>query len=92
MLIASAIIFKIPGWIWSFIEGGLMGAFYNQDNKGYKSVTMKKGDFNDAIEVNEKFFNNIKGTWSTTIYYMKFLFCQLLSLLFLALNFNLTDR
>ena len=92
MLIASAIMFKIPGWIWSFIEGGLMKAFYNQDNKGYQSMTLKKGDFNDAIEVNEKFFNNIKGTWSTTIYYMKFLTCQLLSLLFLALNFNLTDR
>jgi len=92
MLIGSAIMFRIPGWTWSLLEGGLMKAFYNADNKGYKTLTLKKGDLSDAIEINEKFFNNIKGTWSTTVYYLKFLGCQLLSLLLLILNFKLTNK
>ena len=92
MLVISAIIFRIPGWTWSLIEGGMMKAFYNSDSKGYKTMTLKKGDLSDAIEVKEKLFNNIKGTWSTTVYYLKFLSCQLLSLLLLILNFKLTDK
>merc|ERR1712062_854403 len=92
MLVISAMIFRIPGWTWSLIEGGMMKAFYNEDNKGYKTMTLKKGDLTDAIEVKEKLFNNIKGTWSTTVYYLKFLSCQLLSLLLLILNFKLTDK
>jgi len=92
MLVVSAIIFRIPAWTWSLIEGGMMKAFYNEDNKGYKTMTLKKGDLSDAIEVKEKLFNNIKGTWSTTVYYLKFLGCQLLSLLLLILNFKMTDK
>jgi hypothetical protein len=91
MLVVSAIIFRIPAWTWSLIEGGMMKAFYNEDNKGYKTMTLKKGDLSDAIEVKEKLFNNIKGTWSTTVYYLKFLSCQLLSLVLLILNFKMTD-
>jgi len=96
VLVASGIMLNLAGWLWSFLEGGLMKSFENQDNKGYKVVKQELQDktaLQDSVKGNADYFEEIrKSKWATTVYYLKFLACQFLAYLFLVLNFQMTDR
>jgi len=93
MLVITGIIFKIPAWTWKMAENGLMETFYDKSHKSNKFLKQDPVSYRQAIEEQATIFKNLKkgGSWNCTIYYMKFLFCQLLAMLFLALNFHATD-
>jgi len=90
-LILSGIMFKIPAWIWKIAEGGLMEIFYDQSRKSSKILKHDKAQFRLEVEEQAATFRKIKGTWANSIYYIKFLICQLMAVLILALTFHCTD-
>jgi len=91
MLILSAILLKLPAVIWSMFEGGLMSTFYNEESKGSGILKQNQVEFRQAVENEAVVFRKIEGSWTTNIYYLKFLCCQLLALAVMVANFYLTD-
>jgi len=88
MLVINAIVFKIPDLIWKSYEDGLMKAFFS--GKGLKSKLLSDDDTNqhlDTIDLN--YYKKLKG--QNNYYYYVFLFCQLLNIAMLALNWWATD-
>jgi len=91
MLILSAILLKLPALIWSMLEGNLMSTFHNEKNKGSGILKKNQKDLKEAVENEAIMFEKIAGSWTTNIYYLKFLACQLLALTVLIVNFHITD-
>jgi len=90
-LVLSAILLRVPAWIWSMLEGGLMANFYNS-NKSLDILRVKEDDLIHLVEKEAKVFKRLKGRWTTKTYYLKFFACQCLALLVLYLTFRGTDQ
>ena len=96
MLVLTGIAFKLPSWIWKGLENGLMETFYDKGNKDSKVLKKDAVAYRQAIDDQVSSFKKLQGSkgegsWGCTIYYIKFLFCQLLAVLLLALNFHFTN-
>merc|ERR1712047_124681 len=90
-LVMSVILFRLPAWIWSMLEGGVMASFYNSN----KSLDVLREDEDTLRHLAEKeagVFRKLQGKWTTKTYYLKFLVCQCLALLVLILNFYGTNQ
>merc|ERR1712047_16609 len=90
-LVMSAILFGLPAWIWSMLEGGLMASFYNS-NKSLDVLRESEDNLRHLAEKEARVFKKLQGKWTTKTYYLKFLFCQCLALLVLILNFYGTNQ
>jgi len=90
-LVLSAILLRLPAWIWSMLEGGLMTNFYNS-NKSLDVLREKEDDVKYLVEKEAKVFKRLQGRWTTKTYYLKFFACQCLALLVLYLTFHGTDQ
>merc|ERR1711884_764730 len=91
VLVLSAILFRLPAWIWSMLERGLMANFYNS-NKGLDVLREKEDDVKDFVEKEVNAFKRLQKRSKTKAYYLKFLFCQCLALLVVCLLFLGTDK
>ena len=87
-LILSAIFLRIPAWIWSLMEGGLMSTFKREQ---HKILQQSQVDFKQAVETDATNFKNIKGSWTTRCYCIKFWLCQILAVIMLVGNFFFTN-
>merc|ERR1712226_953986 len=90
-LVMSAILFRLPAWIWSMLEGGVMASFYNS-NKSLDVLREDEDTLRHLAEKEARVFRKLQGKWTTKTYYLKFLVCQCLALLVLYLNFYGTDQ
>merc|ERR1712141_400682 len=90
-LVMSAILFRLPAWIWSMLEGGLMASFYNS-NKSLDVLREDEDTLRHLAEKEARVFRKLQGKWTTKTYYLKFLVCQCLALLVLILNFYGTNQ
>merc|ERR1712226_446251 len=90
-LVMSAILFRLPAWIWSMLEGGLMASFYNS-NKSLDVLRESEDNLRHLAEKEARVFKKLQGKWTTKTYYLKFLVCQCLALLVLILNFYGTNQ
>merc|ERR1712029_313053 len=91
-LVLSAIICRLPAWIWSMLEGRLMANFYNS-NKDLDVLRGKEDDLNHLVKKEAKVFKRLKkGRWTTNTYYLKFFACQCLALLVVYQTFHRTDQ
>jgi len=88
MLVISAVMFKIPDVIWGFLEGGFMASF---DDKHGRSVSIHKNqeEKEKLIASHVSLFGVLKGR--NKVYYLKFLFCQILNIVILIANFYITS-
>merc|ERR1711884_49400 len=59
VLVLSAILFRLPAWIWSMLENGLMANFYNS-NKGLDVLREKEDDVKDFAEKEVKAFKRLQ--------------------------------
>jgi len=91
VLVLSAILFRLPAWIWSMLERGVMANFYNS-NKGLDVLREKEGDVKAFVEKEVNAFKRLQKRSKTKAYYLKFLFCQCLALLVVCLLFLGTDK
>jgi len=93
VLVLTGILFKIPAWTWKGLENGLMETFYDKGNKDSKVLKKDPVSYRQAVDDQASAFKKLKeqGSWGCTMYYMKFLFCQLLAVLILAISFHCTD-
>jgi len=91
VLVLSAILFRLPAWIWSMLEGRLMTNFYNS-SKDLDVLREKEDDVKDVAEKEVKAFKRLQKRSKTKTYYSKFLFCQCLALIVLSLNFYGTNE
>jgi len=87
MLVISALLFKIPHWIWRTYEGGLMKEFFS--GKGLKAKLDAKDEKLDNLIIDFGYYKKMKGQHNA--YYYVFQFCQLLNIAMLALNWWATD-
>ena len=90
-LVMSAILFRLPAWIWSMLEGGLMAGFYNS-NKSLDALREGEDTLRHLAKKEANVFKKFQGKWTTKTYYLKFFVCQCLALLVLYLNFYGTDQ
>jgi len=90
-LVLSAILFRLPAWIWSMLEGGLMANFYNS-NQNIDVLRANEDDLNHLVKKEVRVFRRLQGRWTTKTYYLKFLACQCLALVVLYLTFHGTDQ
>merc|ERR1712047_167175 len=90
-LVVSAILFRLPAWIWSMLEGGVMAGFYNS-NKSLDVLREDEDTLRHLAEKEARVFRKLQGKWTTKTYYLKFLVCQCLALLVLILNFYGTNQ
>jgi len=90
MLVFSAILFKIPGWIWASLEDGLMDVFADHQKKRAHVLGEDESSLRNLARIQAKNFRRIKGR--TTFYFAKFMFCQILAIIMVILNFHITDR
>ena len=90
-LVMSAILFRLPAWIWSMLEGGVMASFYNS-NKSLDVLREDEDTLRHLAEKEARVFRKLQGKWTTKTYYLKFLVCQCLALLVLILNFYGTNQ
>jgi len=91
VLVLSAILFRLPAWIWSMLERGVMANFYNS-NKGLDVLREKEDDVKDFVEKEVNAFKRLQKRSKTKAYYLKFIFCQCLALLVVCLLFLGTDK
>jgi len=88
MLVISALLFKIPHFIWKFSEKGIMKSFFS--GKHQRSLFQNEADESTNLKLNLNRFKKLKGENGT--YYYIFQFCQLLNVVMLILNWVITDK
>mgnify|MGYP001218463752 CR=1 FL=1 len=91
MLLFSAVLFKIPTWIWSFLENGLMKLFNSENHLKNDMWNQDEKEIEAKAEMQANSFRKIKGRNMTMVYYAKFMLCQMLAWVMLFVNFYLTD-
>ena len=89
MLVINGLIFKLPQIIWNFAEGGVMKDFYNENAKS-KLIAGQEEKMQDILRQHKIYLNKLKGQFNW--YYLTFMFCQLLNVVTLTVNYIAIDN
>merc|ERR1712062_579335 len=63
-LVMSAILFRLPAWIWSMLEGGVMASFYNS-NKSLDVLREDEDTLRHLAEKEARVCRKLQVKWTT---------------------------
>ena len=88
-LIITALLFKIPGFLWKAVEANLMASFYSTEVNSKRTMISEK-EKHDYIENYADLFEKVKGQYLW--YFYSFFFCEILNLLLAFVSFHFLDE
>jgi len=88
-LVVTALLFKIPGFLWKSVEANLMSSFYSTEVNSKRTMITEQEKV-DYIESYGQLFEKVKGQYLW--YYYSFFFCEILNLMLAFVSFHFLDE